>query len=138
MLINLSKNDIIVLKWLLKQSKHGVEVYQSQIPEKTKLSPKVISKVLNKLEKMGLIQRIPTIYNKRKTYIVKPNVEMATKALREIGESYIDIDEIIEDILAIPCVTCPHAEKCYEGGFYDPTFCPLLTKYIEEKLTSSQ
>jgi len=138
MSINLSKNDVIILKWLLKQSKHGVKVYQSRIPEKIKLSPKVISKVLNKLEKIGLIQRAPAMYNKRKTYIVKPNVEMAVKVLREIGESYVDIDEIIREILAIPCVTCPYAEKCYEGGFYDPVFCPLLTKYIEEKLTSSR
>jgi DNA-binding Lrp family transcriptional regulator len=130
---SLNKNDVILLKWLLRQSKNGGEVYQSMIPVKTKLNPRVVSKVLNKLEKIGVIERVPIIYNKRKTYIVKPNVEIAIKVLKEIGEDYVDIDEVIREVLSIPCISCPQTEKCYEGGFYDPVFCPLLTEYIKSK-----
>jgi len=138
MVNSLNKNDIALLKWLLRRSKNGEEIIQSVIPEKTRLSPKLVSKVLNKLEKLGLVQRTPTVYNKRKTYIVKPNVEVAIKVLREIGEDYADVEETIKEIITIPCVTCPHTERCYEGGFYDPVFCPLLTKYIEDKITAGK
>ncbi len=130
---SLNKNDVVLLKWLLRQNKNSELVYQSIIPGKIKLNPKIVSKVLNKLEKMGLIERVPVTYNKRKTYIVKPNVEMAIKVLREIGEDYVDIDEVVREVLSIPCISCPQTEKCYEGGFYDPVFCPLLTEYIRSK-----
>jgi DNA-binding Lrp family transcriptional regulator len=131
---NLNKSDIAILKLLVKLSRNGEEVYQSRIPEKAKLNPKAVSKVLKRLEKLGFIERAPVIYNKRKTYIIRLNVEAALKALSEVGESYVDIEEIMEEILAIPCITCPHSERCYEGGFYDPVFCPLLLKYVEDKL----
>jgi DNA-binding MarR family transcriptional regulator len=134
---SLSKNDVVLLKWLLRRSRENEEVVQSTIPSKTKLNPKLVSKVINKLEKMGLIERTPIMYNKRKTYIVKPNIEAAVKALKEIGEDFINIEDIIEEIIAIPCIRCPHTEKCYEGGFYDPLFCPLLTDYIEKKINNS-
>lgn len=133
---NLSSNDIIVLKWILRRSREGKEVIQSTIPGKIKLSSKLISKVLNKLEKMGLIERTPIMYNKRKTYIVKPNVETATKVLREIGEDFISLEDVIKEIINIPCVKCPQTERCYEGGFYDPAFCPLLGEYIENKINN--
>jgi DNA-binding MarR family transcriptional regulator len=134
---SLSKNDVVLLKWLLRRSRENEEVVQSTIPSKTKLNPKLVSKVINKLEKMGLIERTPIMYNKRKTYIIKPNIEAAVKALKEIGEDFINIEDIIEEIIAIPCIRCPHTEKCYEGGFYDPLFCPLLTDYIEKKINNS-
>jgi DNA-binding MarR family transcriptional regulator len=134
---SLSKNDVVLLKWLLRRSRENEEVVQSTIPSKTKLNPKMVSKVINKLEKMGLIERTPIMYNKRKTYIIKPNIEAAVKALKEIGEDFINIEDIIEEIIAIPCIRCPHTEKCYEGGFHDPVFCPLLTDYIEKKINNS-
>jgi DNA-binding MarR family transcriptional regulator len=127
MATSLNKYDIALLKWLSKQ-KDGV--YQNEVPRATGINVKAVSKSLYKLEKIGLVTRTPTVHNKRKTYIVSLNREAALKALEEIGESLLDPAELFNQVSKIPCISCQYINRCYEGGFYDPLYCPLLFEYF--------
>lgn len=124
---SLNKTDVFLLKWLNKQKDI---VYQNDIPKLTGIDAKTVSKSLYKLEKLGLIIREQTDHNKRKTYIVKIDFEKAAKQLEEIGETLFEPRDLFEQIADIPCLSCQNINKCYEGGFYDPVYCPLIFDYL--------
>lgn len=132
--MSLNKNDIALLKWLYRQSK---PVYQNDIPKLTKIDVKTITRSIYKLEKIGLVHREPVVNNKRKTYIVKIDNEKVLKKLEEQGESIFDIRELFIQLSEIPCITCPHIYRCYEGGFYDPVHCQYLLDSISRNKNPS-
>jgi predicted transcriptional regulator len=124
---SLNKYDITLLKWLSKLSK---PVYQNDIPKLTGLDLKIVTKSLYKLEKMNLVERKPAVHNKRRTYIVSVDVDKVSKMLEEYGESLLTLSELFKQIKEIPCISCQFIHKCYEGGFYDPIYCSLLSGYL--------
>jgi len=123
---SLNKTDITILKWLWRQKD---QVYQNDIPKLTGLDANAVTKSLYKLEKMNLVIRKPTVHNKRRTYIVQLNHEVASKILDELN-IVLDPIETFNEIVKIPCITCQYINRCYEGGFYDPVHCPHLFTYV--------
>lgn len=124
---SLNKHDIVLLKWLSRLNK---PVYQSDIPRITGLDMKIVTKSLYKLEKINLIKRKPAVHNKRRTYIVTVDIEKVSKTLEEHGETLLTLSEVFREISDVPCITCPYIFKCYEGGFYDPLYCQMLSNFI--------
>jgi len=126
MTLSLNKHDLAILRFLYKINK---PVYQSDIPKITNLDLKVATKSLYKLEKLGLLLREPATHNKRRTYLVRLNKGKLAKLLEEYGEFILNSRELFAQIADLPCISCQHIFKCYEGGFHDPIYCPLLNNY---------
>lgn len=129
---SLNKYDISILKWLSRLNK---PVFQNDIPKHIGLDLKVVTKSLYKLEKMNLVERKPAVHNKRRTYIVSVNGEKVSKVLEEYGESILSLPEIFKQIAEIPCISCQHIYRCYEGGFHDPIYCSLLAGYLSQRFS---
>lgn len=127
--ISLNKHDIAILKWLYRVNQ---AIYQSDIPKLTGLDSKTVTKSLYKLEKANLVDRKTTHHNKRKTYLIKIDRDKVLKALREYGEDVFNLEELYTEISNIPCISCPHINRCYVGGFNDPLYCQLLANYLEK------
>ncbi|MEM4718162.1 MAG: MarR family winged helix-turn-helix transcriptional regulator [Desulfurococcaceae archaeon] len=123
----LNKHDITLLKWLGRLNK---PVYQSDIPRITGLDMKIVTKSIYKLEKINLVKRRPAVHNKRRTYIVTVDTNKVVKTLEEHGETLLTLSEVFKEISDVPCITCPYIFKCYEGGFYDPLYCQMLSNFI--------
>lgn len=115
-----------LLKYLYKARNRTV--YQSDISKELGLDPRMISKYLIKFEEEGLIERKEVLYKGKKTYVVVPNPEKIKEALERLGEDALTLEELMDKVLRIPCITCPNINRCYEGGFYDPTNCNYLTE----------
>lgn len=135
MVSSLNKYDVEILKFLYKADK---PVYQNEIPTLINLDSKAVSKSLYKLEKLKLVSREPVVHNKRRTYIVKVDKEKVLEVLESIGELPLTLSEAVASIINIPCIKCPYVKRCYEGGFYDPTRCQLLIKFVKENSNSTQ
>ncbi|ADV64569.1 putative transcriptional regulator, AsnC family [Desulfurococcus mucosus DSM 2162] len=126
-----SEKETALLKYLLKHS--GQEIYQSQLSKELGVDPKVVSRILIKLEKAGVVERTPVTYEGRKTFLVKPVRDKLVKAMEDSGIDPYTLREAFDTVADIPCVKCPYIYKCYEGGYYDPATCQWLTEYLKTK-----
>lgn len=125
---SLNKYDIAILKWIYRAKE---AVYQNDLPKLTGLDSKVVTKSLYKLEKLGLVHRETVVHNKRRTYIIKADKEAILSVLERHGETVMSLRELFEQVIDLPCLSCPHINRCYEGGFYDPIYCQVLANYID-------
>lgn len=119
-----------LLKYLYRARNR--EVYQSDVSKELGLDPRVISKYLIKFEEEGLIERKEVMYKGKKTYVVVPNLSRIREVLGRFGEDVVTLGELLENALRVPCITCPNINRCYEGGFYDPTNCSYLTDAFKQ------
>lgn len=97
-------------------------IYQYELWKLLGLDSREGSRLALRLLKKGLIVRKPAVHNGRRTYKL-----YIAKPVREEIKVSIDFGSFLE----VPCFTCPHLERCYRGGFHDPTKCPLLQSWVE-------
>jgi len=88
-------------------------VPQFSLAKELKLNSRLISRILARLEKKGVIKRERAIINGRRTFLVYP---LETFLLR--------------DLPTAPCFYCPYLEYCGRGHEYDPTKCDKLAKWL--------
>jgi len=125
------REEVMIIKYLLKNSER--DIYQSQISKELNIDPRVVSKILIRLEEKGAIKREPVIYESRKTLLIKPVKEALIELMEKAGIDPYTPKEVFERIKDIPCITCPYIYKCYEGGYYDPTTCQWLSEYLSQR-----
>ncbi|MEM1641218.1 MAG: MarR family winged helix-turn-helix transcriptional regulator [Desulfurococcaceae archaeon] len=124
---SLNKYDIEILRFLYRVEN---PIYQNDVPSMINLDPKLVSKSLYKLEKMGLVSREPVVHRKRRTYILRIDKKKILEVLEKLGESPLSLREIVLSVIKVPCITCQYTNRCYEGGFYDPLTCPWLSGFL--------
>ncbi len=133
MAAKLNETDIKIYKFLLK---HPNGIRQNELWKTLKLTSRVASRSLKKLEKLGYVKRTPVVHNGRHTFLVKPIPKpLPTEEKEKRKRSPIDFRKYVE----IPCMYCPYLEKqCYEGGFYDPRTCDWLTEWISSNISKTK
>lgn len=78
-------------------------------------------KLIARLMRKGLLIREPTTYKGKKTYILR---------YADNSRAPVTISVSLNPAIEVPCFTCRHISRCSIGGYYDPTRCPLLTRYL--------
>ncbi|ADI32302.1 helix-turn-helix transcriptional regulator [Staphylothermus hellenicus] len=128
----LSELDKKIYKYALKFGKKGIP--QNVLWKKLGITSRDASRSLKKLEELGFVERIPIVYNGRRTFriiaIPKPIEEFVEKKEKIIEKPLLDIRKFLD----IPCLSCPYIDKCYEGGYYDPVICDWLTEWLEKEI----
>ncbi|MCD6488973.1 MAG: AsnC family transcriptional regulator [Desulfurococcales archaeon] len=113
--------------------KHGRKgIYQNDLWRTLGINSREASRIVAKLLKKNLITRKPGVNRGRKTYLLIVIPESRRKKIirrREIPKPRIDIRPFLD----IPCVKCPYINKCYTGGFYDPTRCTWMEEWLDEQ-----
>ncbi len=126
----ISDLDKQVYKYALKFGKKGIP--QNVLWKELGITSRDASRSLKKLEELGLVKRIPIVYNGRKTFriiaIPKPLEEFEEKKEKIIERPLINLEKFLD----IPCMTCPYINRCYIGGYYDPIICDWLTDWIKK------
>lgn len=100
-------------------------IYQHELWKMLGLDSREGSRLALRLLKKGLIVREPTVHNGRRTYKL-----FLAKQVKKKPKISIRIGNAIE----IPCFTCRNLDKCHNGGFYDPSTCPILASWINSKI----
>ncbi len=99
-------------------------IYQHELWKALGLDSREGSRLALRLLKKGLIVREPAVHKGRRTYKLYLAKEEKKQAQLEIK---------IGNAIEIPCFTCKHMERCYVGGFFDPTTCPILRRWLDAK-----
>jgi len=102
-------------------------IYQHELWKALGLDSREGSRLALRLLKKGLIVREPAVHNGRRTY----KLFLAKQEKRQVK-----LEVRIGGAIEIPCFTCRHMEKCYVGGFFDPTTCPILRRWLDAKTTA--
>ncbi len=102
-------------------------IYQYELWKLLGLDSREGSRLALRLLKKGLIVRKPAVHNGRRTYKL-----YIAKPVKEEVKVSVDFGSFLE----IPCFTCPHLERCYRGGFYDPVKCPVLRSWLQSLVES--
>lgn len=100
-------------------------IYQHELWKMLGLDSREGSRLALRLLKKGLIIREPTVHNGRRTYKL-----FLAKQIKKKPKITIRIGNAIE----IPCFTCRNLDKCHNGGFYDPSTCPILASWLNNKI----
>ncbi len=100
-------------------------IYQHELWKMLGLDSREGSRLALRLLKKGLIVREPTVHNGRRTYKL-----FLAKQVKKKPKISIRIGNAIE----VPCFTCRNLDKCHNGGFYDPSTCPILASWINGKI----
>ena len=100
-------------------------IYQHELWKLLGLDSREGSRLALRLLKKGLIIREPTVHNGRRTYKL-----LLAKQEKKAARLNVRIGSAIE----VPCFTCKHLEKCHVGGFFDPTNCPILRRWLGAKV----
>ncbi|QOR94309.1 MarR family transcriptional regulator [Thermosphaera chiliense] len=129
----LNDDDVKILKYLSRNT--NKTVYQSELWKELKLDSRAVSRSLQKLESMGFVRRKEAVVNGRKTFLIEPEnqkIQETLTALRTQGPG-----AEFEGVLDIVCVSCPFIYRCYQGGYYDPTNCSMLSEYIKKQVETA-
>lgn len=119
-----------VLSLVKKHGKKGI--YQSDLWKILGISSREASRVLKKLETKGYVRRVEAVKGGRKTFLVYATKKPVSE--KKGGEEVVIVKPRINyrEFLDIPCMSCAFLNKCYIGGFNDPTRCPWLDSWIEK------
>ncbi len=118
---------------ILKRGKKGI--FQNDLWKELGISSREASRVVIKLVKRGLIIRKPAVNRGRKTYLLLPAPPKKREKIKHKLELTFITKIDIRNFLDIPCVKCPFIDKCYRGGFYDPTNCPWIEEWILREIS---
>jgi len=99
-------------------------ILQSDLWKELGLDSREGSRLVIRLVKKGLVRRETVSINGRKTYRLFV-VEQRTPSIARIVVN-------LNNILDIPCTTCPFIDQCGPGNFYDPRTCTWLDAWLEE------
>ncbi|WP_440059871.1 MarR family transcriptional regulator [Thermogladius sp. 4427co] len=128
--------DEKILEFLIENE--GRDIIQSEISKTLGLNSKEVSRVIKKLEDEGLIQREPLVYKGRRTYRIIVNIHNITEQGKTSLYATIVkrklVENIVQEVVEIPCVYCPYINRCYEGGFYDPTNCQFINEWFKTRI----
>lgn len=118
--------------------KHGRKgIFQNDLWKQLGINSREASRIVGKLVKKGLITRKPAVNRGRRTYLLIAVTEKRKRAVRikrEKLEARIDVTPFLD----IPCMRCQYINRCYSGGFFDPTKCSHLDKWILEEPSRSK
>lgn len=120
---NLEEIEARALELIKERGDEGI--YQHELWKLLGLDSREGSRLALRLLKKGLIVREPTVHNGRRTYklFLAKQVKKRPKISVKIGSA-----------LEIPCFTCKNIDKCHNGGFYDPSTCPILAAWLNSKI----
>ncbi|MCS7099051.1 MAG: hypothetical protein RMH84_05440 [Sulfolobales archaeon] len=110
-----------VLKIIKESTKKSGGIVQSELWKILGIDSREGSKLVARLMRKGLLTRETVMYKGKKTYILR--YADSTKIPLSISVS-------LNPVVEIPCFTCRQISRCSIGGYYDPTRCTLLTKYL--------
>lgn len=123
------------LELIIKHGKKGI--FQNDLWKQLGINSREASRIVSKLVKKGLITRKPAVNRGRRTYLLIAVTEKKRRVVRikrEKLEARIDITPFLD----IPCMRCPYINRCYTGGFFDPTKCSQLDKWLLEELNKDK
>jgi len=126
----LNDDDVKILKYLSKNT--GKIVYQSELWKELKLDSRAVSRSLQKLEGLGFVKRREAVVKGRKTFLIEPETRRIQDTLTMVKTQ--GPGEEFEGVLNVVCVSCPFIHRCYQGGYYDPTNCSMLSEYIKKRV----
>ena len=126
----LNDDDVKILKYLFKNT--GKTVYQSELWKELKLDSRAVSRSLQKLEGLGFVKRKEAVVKGRKTFLIEPETRKIQETLTVVKTQ--GPGKEFEGVLDVVCVSCPFIYRCYQGGYYDPTNCSMLSEYIKKRV----
>jgi len=100
-------------------------ILQSDLWRRLGLDSREGSRLVLRLAKKGLIKREQVVVNGRRTYKIRYTTP-PTLELRVLVS--------LDDVISIPCFTCPYLGQCGPGNFNDPRTCPLLERWLQRRL----
>ncbi|RLG84994.1 MAG: Lrp/AsnC family transcriptional regulator [Thermoprotei archaeon] len=100
-------------------------ILQPELWKKLGINSKHGSRIILKLIKKGLVQRILVEHNGRRVYKL-----LTTTRSILVQKFNINLNLVSE----IPCFLCREIDKCSLGNYFSPATCPKLTSYILTKL----
>ncbi|MCC6046940.1 MAG: hypothetical protein LM571_01970 [Desulfurococcaceae archaeon] len=104
-------------------SKKGEGVIQSELWHALGIDSREGSKIVARLIRRGLLMREAVVHKGKKTYKLYYSDSIRTP---------VSISVNLNPAIEVPCFSCRQINRCGVGGYYDPTKCPLLTKYITQ------
>ncbi|MEM1623023.1 MAG: hypothetical protein QW780_05515 [Sulfolobales archaeon] len=110
-----------VLEIIRESTKKSGGIIQSELWRILGIDSREGSKLIARLMRKGLLTREAITYKGKKTYILR----YADNTRAPINV-FINLNPVVE----VPCFACKHINRCSIGGYYDPTRCPLLTRYL--------
>ncbi len=112
-----------ILEIVREASKKGDGIVQSELWRVLGVDSREGSKIVARLIRRGLLMREAIIYKGKKTYKL-----YYSDSVRAPVSIHVNLNPVIE----VPCFSCRQISRCGIGGYYDPTKCPLLTRYIAQ------
>ncbi len=102
-------------------------IYQHELWKLLGIDSREGSRLALRLLKKGFIVREPVVHNGHRTYRL-----MLAKPMQRGAAAAPEIVVSLNMALEVPCFTCPHLERCHEGGYFSPSVCPVLSKWLNE------
>ncbi len=130
---NLTDEENLVYSVIKQETKTSGGILQAKLREKDELKHmhhRRLAAIINRLVKANLIKRIAVDNNGRSTYLLQ-TVEPQKQSSRLIQISNLDI-------LSIPCYGCKNLYACGEGRVHNPSRCSYLTRFLMEKINTSE
>jgi len=110
-----------VLEIIRESTKKSGGIVQSELWRILGIDSREGSKLIARLMRKGLLMREAITYKGKKTYILR----YADNTRAPVSVS-VNLNPVVE----VPCFACKQINRCSIGGYYDPTRCPLLTRYL--------
>jgi len=102
-------------------------ILQSDLWRRLGLDSREGSRLVLRLAKKGLIKREQVVVNGRRTYKIRYTTPPSLELRLLVG---------LDDVMDIPCFTCPYLNQCAPGNFNDPRTCPILQRWLERRLAA--
>jgi len=140
--LNLTELERKALKLIIEAGKEGL--LQQDLWKKLNIDSRDGSRIALRLAKKKLIHRELVTVKGRKTYrltalvdeVPEPEEEKEeekkeTKYERRVPRSIkLDVKVRMGLVAKIPCASCPHANRCGPGNFFDPATCSKLNLWL--------
>lgn len=110
-----------MLEIIKDSTKKSGGIVQSELWRILGIDSREGSKLIARLMRKGLLTREAVTHKGKKTYVLR--YADSTRAPVSIS---INLNPIVE----VPCFACKQINRCSIGGYYDPTRCSLLTRYL--------
>ncbi|ABU81397.1 hypothetical protein [Ignicoccus hospitalis] len=140
--LNLTELEKKALKLIIEAGKDGL--LQQDLWKKLNIDSRDGSRIALRLAKKKLIHRELVTVKGRKTYRLTALVDKVpeeeeseekkeVKYEKRIPRSIkLDVKVRMGLVAKIPCTSCPHANRCGPGNFFDPATCTKLGQWLEK------
>jgi len=118
--------DVIRRETLLHGGVYHIDL--RSLEELKNFSSQKIHRIVSKLLKKGLIERIEREVDGRRVFLLRA----IDRGMSKSGESQrvVDIELDLARMISIPCIGCRYINSCFEGGAVSPSRCPLLLRAL--------